>query len=116
MENWIYLRNVGSIPALLKPLHIKYLIDGDEIDTGLTTTRFTVLFPGQQGHNIAIIRSWLGQVLTKQKELRLKIRIESDHISVKKINRFSSDITLRYTLNDDNLWACSWDYDEADGN
>jgi hypothetical protein len=116
MENWIYLRNVGPVPARLKPLEVRYFIDGEEIDTGETTTKFAALFPGQQGHNIAVIKSGLGQVLTRQKHLRLKIRIEYDHIGAKKNNRFFSDITLRYVVNEDNLWACSWDYDEADGN
>lgn len=116
MENWIYLKNAGPVPAKLKPLEVTYLLDGEPIDTGETTTKIAALYPHQQAHNIAVLKSGLADVFKQKKTLLLKIRIDYDALGAKEVKRYYSDITLRYVVNPDNLWACSWDYEEASGN
>lgn len=115
MENWIYLRNAGPVPARMKPLSVTYFVGGKAVETGETTTRVAVLFPGQEAHNIATINLGLGRILRHESALTLRIRIEYDHIESATADRYFSDIVLRYVVNDANLWACSWDYDEASG-
>jgi len=115
LENWIYLKNAGPVPARMKPLTVEYRLDGKPVDTGETTTRVAVVFPGQQAHNIATLDVGFSRVLRKEAVLTLRIRIDYDHIEATEITRYHSDIVLRYVVNDHNLWACSWDYDEATG-
>jgi hypothetical protein len=115
MENWIYIRNAGPIPARMKPMLVEYRLDGKPINTGMTTTKVAVLFPNQQAHNIASLQSGLRKVLSGESVLTLRIRIDYDHIEADSEERYNSDITLRYVVNENNLWACSWDYDEASG-
>ncbi|GIW53093.1 MAG: hypothetical protein KatS3mg082_2923 [Nitrospiraceae bacterium] len=115
MENWIYLKNAGPVPARMKPLLVQYRLDGQPLDTGETTTRVAVLFPGQQAHNIASLSEGLSRVLRRDSTLTLRIRIDYDHIDAQTPERYYSDIVLRYSVNEDNLWASSWDYDEASG-
>lgn len=115
MENWIYLKNTGPVPARMKPLLVEYRLDGRAVDTGQTATKVALVFPGQQAHNVATLAHGLARVLRAESILTLRIRIEYDHIESKRVDRYDSDIVLRYVVNEDNLWACSWDYDEASG-
>lgn len=77
--------------------------------------KVTVLFPGQQAHNIASVAQGLSRILRRESTLTLRIRIDYDQIEANTAERYNSDIVLRYVVNEDNLWACSWDYDEASG-